>query len=147
MWKTVRQLSDLEGYVRCAVIYVRLLSKHYSVRDVTAAAAAAAAAHARVPQEREVLILLRDFAKRVAPVKNDPHLLEPLRPHLEAMVQGVVESTTEFGAVLTSEPFLGVMDMFEVRARGLRPTSAAVATAGATGAAAAAAAAATACPL
>ncbi len=95
-WKVIKNVQDIKKYTSACCVYVELLVRHYS--------------------EKEVLILLKDIAKRIsrdiAKEEITTGAQDEVLSDLEAIAQNIVVEADEFGAVLTSAHFLTIMDMF-----------------------------------
>eukprot|EP00937_MAST-01D_sp_MAST-1D-sp2_P005489 g5489.t1 len=90
-WGMARREENLAKYVGCAARWIELLLRHYS--------------------DREVLILLRDL---VLHLRADPAACESpevLRP-LEDVVHAILEHSSDFGTLLTSDQFVTIMGLF-----------------------------------
>ena len=90
VWNHVRHIHDLTQYTKCAVIYIELLLKHYS--------------------EKEVLILLKDVVKHVKNASSQSR--QDVMSYLELIIGAIVKSTSDFGLIVTSDHFLYIMDLF-----------------------------------
>jgi hypothetical protein len=90
VWKHVKIEKDIKHYTKCSAVYIELLLKHYS--------------------EREVTILLKDLIKHVKEVEIEAK--NEIMPVLEKIVTLVITNTNDFGVIVTSEHFLALMDLF-----------------------------------
>jgi len=91
VWRAVKAETDFNVYARACVVYVELLVKHYS--------------------DREVLILLKDLVKH-ANNSGDGAVGDNLE-QLESIIEIIVKHTSDFGAIVTSEHFMALMDLFK----------------------------------
>jgi hypothetical protein len=87
-WKAVKAEKDLQTYMHAASIFVELLIKHYS--------------------QREVLILLKDIVKFTR--QSDA---STIMPDLERIIEVIIAESGTFGSIITSEYFMAILDMFK----------------------------------
>lgn len=96
VWKVVKSEEDLTKYLTACRVYVELLVRHYS--------------------EKEVVVLLKDIAKQVQRRMTAENFTLEMRTGLLDDLEGIVEvivcEADEFGGVLTSPYFLTIMDVF-----------------------------------
>lgn len=92
VWKVVSKSTDLLSYVRCSYVWLDIVQKYYT--------------------EREMFVLLTDLSKRVQSVTGD--IPEPVLQQLEAQLTSLIGQSSTFGtAVLTSEHLLKILDVFK----------------------------------
>jgi hypothetical protein len=91
VWKVIKAVRIFSKYAQCVRTYMAVLVKHYS--------------------EREVLILFKDLVKHAHLAGGN--VVEENLEALEATVEAVVRNARDFGAILTSEHFMAVMDLFK----------------------------------
>lgn len=87
-WKAVKAEKDIRTYMHAASVFVELLLKHYS--------------------HREVLILLKDIVKFSR--QSDA---SDIMVYLERIIEVIIQETSSFGSIITSEYFMSILDMFK----------------------------------
>ena len=90
-WRVVTTLTEAQRYTSVCAVFVDLLARHYS--------------------ERELLVVLKDLARHIsASNASDPIVMS----NLEKVVSVVTQNhSQEFGEVLTSQHFMAVLDLFQ----------------------------------
>jgi len=95
-WKMIKNESDFSKYSKCVAVYMELLVKFYS--------------------EREVRILLKDLLKHANTVlAEDPSIVEANGGSLETVIEMLMRHAEDrgFGHILTSQHFMEVVDLFK----------------------------------
>lgn len=95
-WKMIKNEQDFAKYAKCVAVYMELLAKHYS--------------------EREVRILLKDLLKHGhAAQAQDPSIVENNADSLSGVIDALMEHAEGrgFGHILTSQHFMAVVDLFK----------------------------------
>jgi hypothetical protein len=87
----VTKCNDLGAYTACTSVYIELMLKHYS--------------------EKEVLILLRDLVKHIVRAEEEEKVLA--LSSLQDIITLMLDNSSDLRAILTSEWFMKLMDVFK----------------------------------
>ena len=104
VWKIVSKSPDLLQYVKCAVVWIDFVQKHYS--------------------EREIIVLLGQVSARVTAAAagqkteglddEEDVNLAPVTKQVELLITNLIDQSSTFGsAVLSSEHLLKMLDIFK----------------------------------
>jgi anti-sigma28 factor (negative regulator of flagellin synthesis) len=103
VWKIVSKSNDLLQYVKCASVWLALVQKYYS--------------------EREMIVILGQVSNRITSASSgegggesgsNDQFIEPVAKQVELMITDLIGQSSTFGsAVLSSEHLLKMLDIFK----------------------------------